>query len=327
LKKEVLVAGITVFTMMILLLLSSFLPNILPNSHSTNITLATTTSTDNSGLLEYLHPYLTTDTGIMVDVVAVGTGAALEQARQGLADVVMVHARSLEDQFLEEDFGVHRVDLMFNDFIIVGPMEDPVNINGMTNNTEIFQKMYKSRDSIMFLSRGDDSGTHVKELHLWEEAGIIINRDDPNWFQQNSWYLETGSGMSDTLTIAFETSAYTLTDRGTWLFTKNNYPDLILLAEGDPEWRNPYGTILVNPEKFDPGTIQFETAKKYVQWLISSIGQSLIDSYKINGEQLFFANFENHLSEMSPDDLDFWELTIYKRLFEKRAYLIDERRR
>ncbi|MFW9997707.1 MAG: substrate-binding domain-containing protein, partial [Candidatus Odinarchaeota archaeon] len=264
-KKDAIIAAVLAIVLLVVAIVSATLIMNLPNLASRSITLATTTSTDNSGLLDYLHPYMTGEIGLKVDVVAVGTGASLEQGRQGLADVVIVHARSLEDEFVEEGYGIHRVDLMYNDFIIVGPPDDPAGIQGLINSTEIFQKLYQNHNSITFASRGDNSGTHVKELFLWEAAGVTINSDDTQWAAENDWYLETGSGMSATLTVANELSTYTLTDRGTWLFTKENY-DLLLIAEKAPEWANPYGVILVNPDKFEPGSIKFDDAKRYVQW-------------------------------------------------------------
>lgn len=269
------------------------------------ITLATTTSTDNSGLLDYLHPYLREELGLEVDVVAVGTGAAIEMGRQGLADAVIVHARSLEDEFVAEGYGVHRVDVMYNDFVVVGPKNDPAGIKEKVNSTEVFQTLFAHRQDITWVSRGDNSGTHVKELFLWDRGEVTIEGDNITWASQNRWYLETGSGMSDTLTVASEEQAYTLTDRGTWLFTKDNH-DLTILAQGHPEFFNPYGAILVNPNKFGNGQIKFDLAKKYVQWLVSDKTQGLINNYTINGEQTFFADFRNHVSEMSAEELAFW---------------------
>lgn len=286
----------------IAVILSSFL--LAPRSQS-NITLATTTSTENSGLLSYLHPQMTNDTGITVDVVAVGTGAALEHARKGLADVVMVHARSLEDQFIAGGYGIHRVSLMHNDFIIVGPSEDPANIRGMTNSTEIFLQLYNARDSIEFVSRGDNSGTYVKEISLWELGNITIQSDNYEWIKKNTWYIETGAGMGQTLTTASELQAYTLTDRSTWLFTKTNF-NLELLAQGPPIWHNPYSAILTNPAMFQTGQINFNAAKSYVKWLISDTGQLLIDNYTILGEKAFFADFNDFIDEMTEEELEFW---------------------
>jgi tungstate transport system substrate-binding protein len=289
------------------------------NNAAETIILATTTSTDNSGLLDYIHPIMTEDTGINIDVVAVGTGAALEYAKGGLADVVIVHAHSLEDEFIQEGYGIHRIDLMFNDFIIVGPPSDPANLKGKSNASEVFSLLYLSRENITFVSRGDNSGTHVKELTQWRLANHRVDGGNKTWAQQNPWYLETGSGMGQTLTSAWVTSGYTLTDRGTWLFNKFNLNfDLEVLAEGAPEWMNPYGAILVNPESITSRKINFNSAKRYVQWLISDIGQNLIGNYTINGHQAFFPDFKNHLHEMAEEELTFWGVTqsahIYSRI-------------
>lgn len=292
----------------------------LPSSNTNNnpaskphetITLYTTTSTDNSGLLDYLHPLMTADTNITVNVVAVGTGAALEAARQGLADVVMVHARSLEDQFIAEGYGIHRVSLMHNDFVLVGPSSDPAHVMGMTNATQAFQQLYKERSKIIFVSRGDNSGTNVKELALWNASGVTIDSNNITWANENTWYQESGSGMSKTLTTASTEGAYTLTDRATFLFM-NSTLNLEILAQnptGDPNWQNPYGVILVNPAKFPNVDIKFSVAKEYVQWLISPKGQTDINNYKINGKQVFFADFAKYESQMSSSELSFWGLT------------------
>ncbi|MFX0182245.1 MAG: substrate-binding domain-containing protein [Candidatus Hodarchaeota archaeon] len=297
-----------IITIMVIggLSLISIISFLIPASRST-ITLATTTSTDNSGLLDYLHPEMTKDTGVTVDIVPVGTGAAIEHAKIGLADVIIVHARVLEDQFVAEGYGIHRVDLMYNDFLIVGPSEDPANIKGLKNSTEIFIRLYNARESIKFASRGDNSGTHIKELELWTLANISIQSDSFEWAQNNPWYLETGSGMGDTLTRASTAQAYTLTDRGTWLFNEESL-NLELLAQGSEFWHNPYGAILVNPDKFNPNKIKFEMAKKYVQWLISTKGQTMIDNYTIKGKQAFFADFINHVEELSTEELEFWNI-------------------
>ncbi|MFW9853503.1 MAG: substrate-binding domain-containing protein [Candidatus Thorarchaeota archaeon] len=283
------------------------IPLLFAQEGSNRITLATTTSTDNSGLLEFLHPIMTKDTGgLEVGVVAVGTGAAIQQARRGLADVVIVHNRELEDQFVKDGFGIHRVDLMYNDFILVGPESDPAGIKGLTNSSEIFRRIYGERGNSSFMSRGDGSGTHLKELELWKAADISIRSENSSWASENLWYLESGAGMGETLTLASVSQSYTITDRGTWLFVHETLSSMVLLASGPLEWHNPYGVILVNPAKFQSGTIKLDAAKKYVQWLISEKGQSLIDSYLIGGEQAFFADFANHLNEMSSTEKEFW---------------------
>jgi tungstate transport system substrate-binding protein len=286
------------------------------NNISETIIIATTTSTDNSGLLDYIHPIMTEDTRINIDVIAVGTGAALEHAKGGLTDVVLVHARNLENEFIQAGYGFHRIDLMFNDFIIVGPSNDPAKIRGKSKASEVFSLLYSSRENITFISRGDNSGTHVKELSQWELANVEVKGDSLTWAQENPWYLETGSGMGQTLTTTWVTNGYTLTDRGTWLFTEFNAGyDLEVLAEGAPEWINPYGVILVNPESIITRNINFNAAKRYVQWLISAKGQNLIGNYTINGHQAFFPDFKNHLHEMSEEELRFWGLTHLVQIF------------
>ncbi|MHA2030214.1 MAG: substrate-binding domain-containing protein [Candidatus Kariarchaeaceae archaeon] len=275
-------------------------------SRDNHITLTTTTSTENSGLLDYLHPKMTEKLGINVDIVSVGTGAALEQARKGLADLVIVHAKSLEDQFISEGYGVHRVTLMSNDFIIVGPSSDPGQIKGLSNSSAIFEQLHNNSD-LKFVSRGDNSGTHIREMELWSLAGIQINISNYSWHLNNPWYIEAGSGMSQTLMVASELHAYTITDRSTWLFMKD-FLNLDLLAEGPDLWKNIYNAVLVNPEKFDKLTINFLTAKRYVQWLISNEGQSLIDNYTINGVKLFQAEFSNSLNDLSSEEILFWEI-------------------
>ncbi len=275
-------------------------------NRNNHIILATTTSTENSGLLDFLHPKMTKDIDIIVEVVPVGTGAALEQAKKGLADLVLVHAISLEDQFIAEGFGIHRVTIMSNDFVIVGPSSDHAQIRGLDNNSAIFERLHNNGD-FNFISRGDNSGTHIKEKELWSLAGIQINISDYNWYLNNSWYIEVGSGMSQTLLVASELQGYTLTDRGTWLFMRDTL-NLELLAEGSELWKNFYSVILVNPAKFLNATIDFQNAKRYVQWLISTEGQSLIDSYKINGEKLFHAEFVNTIDDLSLEEILFWEI-------------------
>lgn len=304
-----LVIGIAV--LIVAIIVTSGLVYVSLNPPEDTITLYTTTSTRDSGLLDYLNPLMEKDIHIHVDVVAVGTGAALDGARAGLADVVMVHARSLEDVFISEGYGIHRVSLMHNDFILVGPSSDPAGINGMTNATQVFQKLYQNRASILFASRGDNSGTNVKELTLWNESGITVQPDNATWASENPWYIDTGSGMAATLTTASEKGAYTLSDRATFLNLNNTLP-LDILAQ-DPtdavNWANPYGVILVNPAKFASGSIKFDLAKKYVEWLISSTGQDAINAYRLQNTQVFFADFQSLKGELNSTELLFWGLS------------------
>jgi tungstate transport system substrate-binding protein len=281
--------------------------NELNSQQTENIILATTTSTENSGLLDYLHLELAKKLKISVGVVSVGTGAALEIARKGLADVVLVHAKSLEDEFIAEGYGFHRVTIMSNEFVVVGPSSDPGQIKGLQNSSDIFKRLYSNRNDLQFVSRGDNSGTHEKEKQLWSLSNITINISDMNWHESNEWYAEVGAGMSSTLVEASELQAYTLTDLGTWLFLKDNL-DLEVIVEGLEIWKNFYSVILVNPVKFDNRSINYQTSKKYVQWLISSEGQSLIDSYTVNGEQLFYSEFIKSLEELPSEEQEFWEI-------------------
>lgn len=297
----------------IIVLTTGLYYGVIINNDRLDIVLATTTSTDNSGLLNYLHNEMKKDLDVKIDVVAVGTGAALEYARQGLADVVMVHARTLEDQFIKEGYGFHRVDLMYNDFVIVGPATDPAQIKGLRNSTEVFKKLFQERfnNNVSFYSRGDNSGTHVKELHLWNISSVIIDSDNQTWAQSNPWYSETGAGMGSTLTTASTSGSYTLTDRATFLFMEDklNLEILYEASAPDDQLQNPYGIILVNPAKFSTGKIKVDLAKQYVQWLISSKGQEAINSYKIKNRQVFFADFMAHYDEMANNEKEFWGLT------------------
>jgi tungstate transport system substrate-binding protein len=243
------------------------------------ITVASTTSTEQSGLFKHLLPAFEQKTGIQVRVVAVGTGQALDMARRGDADVVFVHAKPLEEKFLADGFGVQRFDVMYNDFVLVGPKSDPAKIGGTKDIVSALQKIKAAQ--CPFASRGDKSGTHFAEVELWKAAGVDIAKD------KAPWYRETGSGMGPTLNIASGMNAYALTDRGTWLSFKNR-GDLVIVVEGDQRLFNQYGVILVNPAKHPH--IKKEMGQAFIDWLISSEGQKRIAEYKINGEQLFFPN-------------------------------------
>ncbi|MUV86374.1 molybdenum transporter [Natronomonas sp. CBA1123] len=250
-----------------------------PGVAGETLTLTTTTSTDDTGLLDELNAPFEEMYGVTVDTVAQGTGAALQTARDGDSDVVMVHARSLEDEFMRDGIGVNRRDLMFNDFVIVGPESDPAGIEGMSSATEAFATIAESEST--FVSRGDNSGTHTKELIIWEEAGV-----DP----AGDWYRETGQGMGQVLNIANEQSGYTLSDRGTYLSQRSEI-DLTILVQGPIEdgpeiLANPYGVIAVNPAVHD--NVNYDLAMAYIGYITSPEGQEIIDSYEANGEQLFF---------------------------------------
>jgi len=245
------------------------------------ITVASTTSTENSGLLTHLLPAFAKATGIEARVVAVGTGQALALGQRGDADVVFVHDRPAELKFVAAGDGVGRRDVMYNDFVIVGPASDPAGIGGLTDAVAAYKKIAGAKAT--FLSRGDKSGTNEEELRLWAEAGVDVK--DPG----NGWYRDTGSGMGATLNTAVAIGAYTLADRGTWLSFKNR-ADLKILVEGDKRLFNQYGVMLVNPERHP--TVKREWGQAFIDWLTSTAGQQTIAGYKINGEPLFFPNYK-----------------------------------
>ncbi len=246
--------------------------------------MATTTSTENSGLLNELLPPFEENFDVRVDVVAVGTGAALELGRNGDVDIVFVHAREAEDEFIEAGYGVNRRDVMYNDFVILGPSSDPAEIREAETAVEAFQKI--KAEKAEFVSRGDDSGTHKKELSLWEEAGI--SPDD-------SWYIDSGQGMGPSLNMADERQAYILADRGTYLAYSGDI-ELEIVNSGDSELFNPYGIIPVNPA-YHPH-VNYQQAMAFTGYLTSQQGQSIINNYKMEGEQLFYP------SAIEPDDLE-----------------------
>jgi tungstate transport system substrate-binding protein len=247
----------------------------------TRIKCASTTSTQNSGLFDYLLPIFEKQTGIKVDVVAVGTGAAIEIGKRGDADVVLVHAKQQELKAVQEGAFINRHDVMYNDFVIIGPTDDPLKIKGMKSAVEAFKKI-GAQDKAPFASRGDKSGTHTMELGLWKEAGL-----EP---KGQKWYLEVGQGMEKTQRIANEKRAYTLTDRGTWLATKDKDKlEMAVVLEGDPVLFNQYGVMAVNPEKYQQ--VKYKEAMAFVDWLISPAGQKAIGDFKDkHGNQLFTPN-------------------------------------
>ncbi|MHC2995835.1 MAG: substrate-binding domain-containing protein [Candidatus Atribacteria bacterium] len=242
-------------------------------AETTHLRLATTTSTDNSGLLEVLLLPFEVKFGVKVDVIVVGTGKALKLGENGDVDVVLVHARAVEDKFIQEGYGVNRRDVMYNDFIILGPSDDPAEVKGEKNAVLVLKKIAERK--VYFISRGDDSGTHKKEKILWQRAGIIPH---------GKWYMEVGQGMGAALQIAYEKQAYILCDRGTFLAYKDKI-DLIILFEGDPLLFNPYGIMAVNPAHYPQ--VKYIEAIQLIAWITSVEGQKIIKEYKKEGEVLF----------------------------------------
>lgn len=245
------------------------------------LVLATTTSTYDTGLLGRINPVFEKNYGITVKTIPKGTGASLRTARDGDADVILVHARNAEDKFMRDGVGVNRRDVMFNDFVIVGPESDPAGINGMKSATKAFQTI--AQEEATFVSRGDDSGTNKKELIIWKEASV-----DPS----GKWYRAVGKGMGDTLVQASQTGGYTLADRGTYLSMKNDI-ELVVHVQGPLKGgpvilKNPYGAMAVNPAK--QGNVNYQAAMAYIGFLTSPQGQTMIENYTANGQQLFFPN-------------------------------------
>jgi tungstate transport system substrate-binding protein len=244
-----------------------------------SIVVASTTSTQDSGLFEYLLPIFKQKTGITVKVLAQGTGQALDTARRGDADVVFVHAKSAEEKFLADGEGVKRFPVMYNDFVLIGPKNDPAGIKGTKDVAKALQTIREKQAS--FVSRGDHSGTHIAELNLWKAADLDIEKD------KGAWYKSIGQGMGAALNFASASNGYVLSDRGTWIHFKNK-GDLQILVEGDKRLFNQYGVMLVNPAKHP--RVKKELGQQFIDWLISADGQKTIANYKIEGEQLFYPN-------------------------------------
>lgn len=243
------------------------------------IIVQSTTSTQNSGLFDAILPTFEAETGIEVRVVAVGTGQAIRNAQNGDGDVLFVHARPAEEQFVSEGWGVERFDVMYNDFVIVGPKADKAAVSGMTDVVAAFQRIATA--DVPFASRGDDSGTHKAELALWQQAGVDVAA------ASGGWYRETGSGMGATLNIATATGAYTMSDRATWIAFANK-GDFDVQVQGDERLFNQYGIVLVNPAKFP--NVKAKAGQAFVDWVIGDNGQAAISNYQVDGQQLFFAN-------------------------------------
>jgi len=239
-----------------------------------HLRLATTTSTDNSGLLAVLLPPFEQANDCKVDVIAVGTGKAIKLGEAGDVDVILVHARALEDKFVQDGYGVARRDVMYNDFVILGPPADPAQITGLHSGAEAFKRIAASQSP--FVSRGDDSGTHTKERSLWKAAGIV---------PAGKWYLEAGRGMGEVITMATELRGYTVSDRGTYI-AMSGKTDLRVLTEGDKVLFNPYGVIPVNPERHPH--VKRALAQAFAEFLTGAKGQEIITSFRKNGQQMFF---------------------------------------
>jgi tungstate transport system substrate-binding protein len=250
-----------------------------------SIVVASTTSTQDSGLFGYLLPLFKAKSGIDVKVIAQGTGQALDTARRGDADVVLVHAKPQEEKFVADGFGVKRFDLMYNDFVLIGPAADPAGVKGSNDIVAALQVIQKK--AVPFVSRGDKSGTHAAELALWKTAGIDIET------AKGPWYREIGQGMGAALNMASSSNGYVLSDRGTWLSFKNP-GDLVISVEGDRRLFNQYGVILANPAKHP--AVKKELGQALIDWLLSDEGQAAIAGYKINGKQLFFPNADRKAS-------------------------------
>jgi tungstate transport system substrate-binding protein len=248
-----------------------------------SIVVASTTSTQDSGLFGHILPIFTKKTGITVKVIAQGTGQALDTARRGDADVVFVHAKSAEEKFLAEGQGVKRFPVMYNDFVIIGPKADPAKIKGTKDVAAALKKLKDSQAT--FISRGDRSGTHIAEINLWKAVGIDIEKD------KGPWYKSIGQGMGAALNTAQGSNGYVMSDRATWINFKNK-GDLDIIVEGDKRLFNQYGVMLVNPEKHP--NVKKADGQAFIDWLISPEGQKTIADYKINGQQLFFPNATDH---------------------------------
>ena len=265
------------------------------------IKMSTTTSTQASGLLDVLLPALEKDTGIQVKVIAKGTGAAIRDGMDGNVDVIFVHAKAREEKFIQEGYGTQRYAVMHNDFVILGPQEDPAVIKGGTNAAEALKKIAAAK--IEFVSRGDDSGTHTKEQALWESTGLPLEKKVQTIVKKGKkkeiafvhptglgqWYLSIGQGMGKALTFADEKQAYIMADRGTYIkykFGRDVPIDLLVLCEGDPALANPYGVIPIDPKKHPH--VKYELSKTFAEWLVSKRGQTVIDNYRLLGKQLFY---------------------------------------
>lgn len=275
-----------------------------PTAFSEVLSMSTTTSTQASGLLDILLPEFKKDTGIEVKVIAKGTGAAIRDGIDGNVDVIFVHAKSREESFVAEGYGTRRYAVMHNDFVILGPASDPAGIKGMTDAAGALSRI--AENEALFVSRGDDSGTHTKEQSLWKQSGVSLKETSTSISKKGKrtnitfirpempGYLSIGQGMGKTLTFADEKLAYTLADRGTYIKYKHGRDipiDLVVLCEGDSQLANPYGVIPVNPEKHSH--VRYDLAKRFAEWIVSERGQTLIGNYRLLGKQLFYPDALN----------------------------------
>jgi len=252
------------------------------SSRQQNLVLATTTSTYDSGLLDYVLPVFEKRHNVKVNIISKGTGDSIEIAKRGDADLVLVHSRKLEEQFVKDGYGVHRVGVMYNDFMIIGPSDDPAGIAGGSNATFAFEHIAKAgaEGKAVFISRADKSGTNMLELSIWSTVGLQPSN------KTNTWYIEAGAGMGAVLRMTNEKNAYTLTDRATWFSFRSQLPHLTVLVEKDRILLNPYALILVNPEKYPQRN--YKTALALVKFMISEEGQRLIESFRKENQMLFF---------------------------------------
>lgn len=266
---------------LIVAVLGVFSLELFSGSQRSIVVLATTTSTYDSGLLDYLIPRFEARYGLEVRIISVGTGQAIEIAKRGDADLILVHSRRLELELINSTYGIHRIGVMYNDFVIIGPRSDPAGIKGLENATEAFRRIAEmgARGNSIFISRADRSGTHTLELEIWEGLGLTPSKES------QTWYLESGSGMGAVLRMANEKGAYTLTDRATWLSLKDQLKGMDLLVQGDLALLNPYAVVLVNPEKYPQRN--HRGALTLARWMISGEGQSLLEEFFKGGETLF----------------------------------------
>ena len=271
--------GLRLRQLIVLLLFSQLAPALPAAAEEKAIVVASTTSTQDSGLFNFILPMFKAKTGIDVRVIAQGTGQALDTGRRGDADVVFVHAKPQEDKFVADGFGVKRFAVMYNDFVLIGPKSDPAKIKGGNDVVAALQAI--SKTEAPFVSRGDKSGTHAAELALWKQANLDPTNTKP------AWYREIGQGMGAALNTAGAMGAYVLSDRGTWISFKNK-GDLAIVVEGDRRLFNQYGVILVNPAKHP--NVKKDLGQAFIDWLVSGEGQEAIRAYKIDGQQLFFPN-------------------------------------